>query len=817
MQEDSSTQQRSGNDQQGTTTAPLKGSEEELLQVFEQIQLNKDFYDAIARTESCAGEAPQTNNNRANADRAAFQAAVNAAKSLLRAQVKDLAEQQGGQEASPAFLQAYALNAVSVFATQAADESYSGEDLEGEEGDYYTSSSVERPHSTSLQGPTQPQGEDSTRNLGSTKRQPQGPLQQSGDGGSEIDKEIAVIERSASAMVLHSPTTRSNATPSTTQNNNRTPTVSGIPSENGNSSSCVDQDLRDTAGMVGVDEDQGTPSRALHRGVGEIREGREAEGGIQQQQQRNEDGDEEAVLLPPQTPGEPSQPGNDEASDDEDDKKDNNDIDEEANEEEDDQHAALVREMSILEAVDADYDTGIDNEDEEDNLGNAEQGELQEEEQEESPASRDEIENQFFSAPTAIGAAAAASVGGNGGLLGQSNIESAFPGGVQVHQDHHQIVHVSFPSAAALAGQHQASPIAVPSVPRRPHAAAGQREKRDPRPSSSGGPSRLSNDPPKRQRKGPGFIVGSAPQDGRGGRGLFDGEQLLRGQSPVVAAAPNNLTAAIGAASSRHVQTSLSPPFSAAAAGPLGKSDGSAISRDSIRGGGNKQAKSGGKLYRKEPEEEVVDDEGRNKKKKGGNQEENDGAPTGARGKKRDAPVVVREGISLSISLETVPAAELGGVQGGRGAWGSSLVCADLTVHEVASQYWPFLKKTTRRLATGKKESTVGCGGGGASKEFVEGGTGSDTMSEGVHRELSFAEKIKVQELTAALETAVLGALSDGSPKPTGGRRLNAKVKSLAVVAAFDELWKEREKRLQEQEKEKEEVVCGGELMKFNV
>ena len=115
LQEDSlSTQQRSGNDQQDTAAAP-SGPVGEIIQVFGQIELNKDFYEAIARTESCAGEAPKS-NTRAEVDRAAFQAAVQAATTVLRNQVKDLADK--GQEASPEFLQAYALNAINIFANQ---------------------------------------------------------------------------------------------------------------------------------------------------------------------------------------------------------------------------------------------------------------------------------------------------------------------------------------------------------------------------------------------------------------------------------------------------------------------------------------------------------------------------------------------------------------------------------------------------------------------------------------------------------------------------------------------------------------------------
>ena len=114
LREDSSTQKHSGNDQEDTLASP-GGPVGELLQEFGQIQLNKDFYDAIAQTESFAGEAPHA-ATRADVDRAAFEAAVVAATAMLRTQVNLMMEE--GQEATPAFLQAYALNAISVFATQ---------------------------------------------------------------------------------------------------------------------------------------------------------------------------------------------------------------------------------------------------------------------------------------------------------------------------------------------------------------------------------------------------------------------------------------------------------------------------------------------------------------------------------------------------------------------------------------------------------------------------------------------------------------------------------------------------------------------------
>lgn len=117
LRQDSSTQ-RSGNDQEDTL-ASQSGPVGELLQEFGQIQLNKDFYDAIARTESCAGKAPLS-STRADVDRAAFEAAVGAATAVLRTQVKAMAEE--GEEASPAFLQAYALNAISIFATQGKND-----------------------------------------------------------------------------------------------------------------------------------------------------------------------------------------------------------------------------------------------------------------------------------------------------------------------------------------------------------------------------------------------------------------------------------------------------------------------------------------------------------------------------------------------------------------------------------------------------------------------------------------------------------------------------------------------------------------------
>ena len=48
-------------------------------------------------------------------DRAAFEAAVDAATAVLRTQVQELTAE--GREVSPAFLQAYALNAIALFAT----------------------------------------------------------------------------------------------------------------------------------------------------------------------------------------------------------------------------------------------------------------------------------------------------------------------------------------------------------------------------------------------------------------------------------------------------------------------------------------------------------------------------------------------------------------------------------------------------------------------------------------------------------------------------------------------------------------------------
>ena len=107
------------------------GPVSELLHVFGRIQLNKDFYDAIDRTESCAGRMPRGNDTaptRADVDRAAFEAAVGAASAMLRTQVHALAQE--GRTASPAFLQAYALNAISHFATR-TESSYSGEDVSG--------------------------------------------------------------------------------------------------------------------------------------------------------------------------------------------------------------------------------------------------------------------------------------------------------------------------------------------------------------------------------------------------------------------------------------------------------------------------------------------------------------------------------------------------------------------------------------------------------------------------------------------------------------------------------------------------------------
>ncbi len=214
------------------------------------------------------------------------------------------------------------------------------------------------------------------------------------------------------------------------------------------------------------------------------------------------------------------------------------------------------------------------------------------------------------------------------------------------------------PAPAALLAAGATAAVPVPR-PQRPQAAPGQREKRDPRPSSSsGGPSHLSNDPPKRQRKGPGLVVGSAP-----GPGL--------------------------------VQPAISRPGSAVA------------SRGSVGG--------------------AADDRG----------DADSGGGSGG------------DGTGSDPSAAAAPA-----------AWGPSLVCADLTLHEVASQYWPSFK------AAGK-------GRQGAA-------------------ELSHEEQARVEELTEALERAILGAVGPEGAAPVRRRLKNAKVKSLAAASAFDELLRER-------------------------
>ena len=84
-------------------------------------------------------------------------------------------------------------------------------------------------------------------------------------------------------------------------------------------------------------------------------------------------------------------------------------------------------------------------------------------------------------------------------------------------------------------------------------------------------------------------------------------------------------------------------------------------------------------------------------------------------------------------------------------------MCADLTLHEVASQYWPAFK------AAGARQS------GGMSLE----------------------EEIQLERLTVALGSAITGAVK-GARSPSN-RKMNPKVKSLAAASAFDELLKEQE------------------------
>ena len=281
---------------------------------------------------------------------------------------------------------------------------------------------------------------------------------------------------------------------------------------------------------------------------------------------------------------------------------------------------------------------------------------------------------------------------------------------------------------------------AAAQQPQRPHAAAGHREKRDPRPLSSGDKSRLSNDPPKRQRKGPGFMVGSAPRDhffepfatspigGGGGDGGGDTSPVgnpLFPISPAVPAAHADSQGSVGGG--RPINSNL-------LARKQLEDEANSSSSD---GGGTDDDKEKVKVKRAIYKEESP--KGRKKVAHGKDLEEDEKE---GEGELEELEGELQDGGSASES----PA-----------AWGSSLVCADLTLHEVASQYWPAFK------AAGARQS------GGMSLE----------------------EEIQLERLTVALGSAITGAVK-GARSPSN-RKMNPKVKSLAAASAFDELLKEQE------------------------
>eukprot|EP00887_Chlorella_sp_A99_P000055 scaffold16.g55.t1 len=95
--------------------------------------------------------------------------------------------------------------------------------------------------------------------------------------------------------------------------------------------------------------------------------------------------------------------------------------------------------------------------------------------------------------------------------------------------------------------------------------------------------------------------------------------------------------------------------------------------------------------------------------------------------------------------------------------WGSTLVCADLTVNDVASQYWPFLRSAMRGQAP----------------------------------ELHEDDRELIQALVGALSEAIAAAYAARAGGGGGGRRPSGArpspdLKSLAAATAFDDLFRDR-------------------------
>jgi hypothetical protein len=104
-----------------------------------------------------------------------------------------------------------------------------------------------------------------------------------------------------------------------------------------------------------------------------------------------------------------------------------------------------------------------------------------------------------------------------------------------------------------------------------------------------------------------------------------------------------------------------------------------------------------------------------------------------------------------------------------RAAWGASLVCADLTLHDVASTWWPGMPQPLGELtAKALKEASV------------EGGSAGPILP--------------LQDLTRALEESITKAYMDSVQTKEGkSLRLTTGMKSLVAATAFDELIRDQQ------------------------
>lgn len=212
--------------------------------------------------------------------------------------------------------------------------------------------------------------------------------------------------------------------------------------------------------------------------------------------------------------------------------------------------------------------------------------------------------------------------------------------------------------------------------------AVGGREKRDPRPSSSGEPSRLSNDPPKRQRKGADLVIQVAARQSRG----QDDEEVTPVQSQISPVEEVALIQGQRLPLGKMMQSSVEeePQVQHSVQENAGGRDGGGAAEAVQKGQG---VVSHGAVGVEEPLHAAERAGDNSRRRVPTDNERGTGHSHSFEGHSGAGGPPVGAASSRGGALE---AQEGGSAEGaGAAAWGSSLVCADLTIHEVGSHYRP--------------------------------------------------------------------------------------------------------------------------------